>query len=118
LWNVLRGIGRVTSENELPVARDFRPSVFLGRRGGAKFESAGPAFRVLDLVSRLDGFTANVLTRELGVSLSACYHLINVFIEEGYLKRVREWRIAPEVAENLCCVAMPAGVRMARWGTL
>lgn len=80
--------------------RDLRAAAILGRGSGAKFESARRAFRVIDLVSRRDGLTAKVLARELGVSLSTCYYLINVLIEEGYLERVsprRGYRLGPAV---------------------
>jgi DNA-binding IclR family transcriptional regulator len=56
-------------------------------REGAKFQSVRRAFRVLDLVSRRQGLTAKLLARELGVSLSTCYYLINILIEEGCLEK-------------------------------
>lgn len=68
--------------------------------GSARFESARRVLKILDLVGRRDGLTAKMLARELGVSLSTCYHLINVLIEEGYLERVspgRGYRLGPAV---------------------
>ena len=52
-------------------------------------------------MSRQEGVTAKVLSRELGVGLSTCYYLINILIEEGYLERVssrRGYRLGPAVS--------------------
>jgi DNA-binding IclR family transcriptional regulator len=54
-----------------------------------KFTSARRALAVLELVSRRGpGLTAKAIARELGVSLSTCYYLLSVLIEEGYLERL------------------------------
>lgn len=57
-------------------------------RSGARFGSVRRAFRILDLVSRPEGRTAKQIAREIGVSLSTCYALINVLLDEGYLERI------------------------------
>ncbi len=43
---------------------------------------------MLDLISRREGATAKSLARELGVSLSTCYCLINILAEEGFVQKV------------------------------
>lgn len=71
------------------------------RQGGARFESARRVFRILDLVSRQEGVTAKVVSRELGIGLSTSYYLINILIEEGYLEKGsprRGYRLGPSVS--------------------
>lgn len=68
--------------------------------GPGRFKSARRVFEVLEMVSLNEGVTAKALSRELGVSLSTCYHLINVLLERGYLERVprrRGYRLGPIV---------------------
>ena len=71
----------------------------IGERLGGKFASARRVLRVLDLVSRRGpDLTAKAIARELGVSLSTCYYLLNVLIEEGYLERLprrKGYRLGP-----------------------
>ncbi|BBL79351.1 IclR family transcriptional regulator [Rubrobacter xylanophilus] len=73
-----------------------------GIRLEGKFASARRVLRVLDLVSRRGSdLTAKAIARELGVSLSTCYCLLNVLIEEGYLERLprrKGYRLGPALA--------------------
>lgn len=55
---------------------------------------------MLDLISRREGATAKSLARELGVSLSTCYCLINILVEEGFVEKVahrKGYRLGPAV---------------------
>jgi len=67
-----------------------------------RFASARRALAVLELVSRRGpDLTAKAIARELGVSLSTCYYLLNVLIEEGYLERLPRrggYRLGPALA--------------------
>ena len=70
-------------------------------KNGAKFGSARRAVRILDLVGRRGAVTAKMLARELGVSLSTCYRLINILMEEGCLRKVPpcgDYGLGPTVA--------------------
>lgn len=68
--------------------------------GQGRFKTARRVFEVLEMVSLNEGVTAKALSRELGVSLSTCYHLINVLLERGYLERVprrRGYKLGPAI---------------------
>ena len=69
-------------------------------RGASRFNTARRAFAMLDLISRREGATAKSLARELGVSLSTCYCLINILAEEGFVQKVahrKGYRLGPAV---------------------
>jgi DNA-binding IclR family transcriptional regulator len=78
-----------------------RTDPFAGRhRGSSKFNTARRALTIVDLVSRREGLTAKALARELGVSLSTCYCLINILLEEGYVEKIgprKGYRLGPTV---------------------
>jgi len=55
----------------------------------SKFKSVRRVFRIMDLVSqRGENLTAKELTRELGTNLSSCYYLLNILVDEGYIRKV------------------------------
>ena len=56
---------------------------------GPKFRSVRRVFRIIDLVSRRgEDLTAKQLAREIDTSLSNCYYLLHILVEEGYIDRV------------------------------
>jgi IclR family acetate operon transcriptional repressor len=57
-------------------------------QGTVMFKSTRRVLRMLDLISQQEGLTAKRLAKEMGTSLSTCYHLINVLVEEGYLEKI------------------------------
>lgn len=59
-------------------------------RVGSKFKSVRRTFKILDLISRHgEGLTAKQIARELEISLSNSYYLINILLEEGYIEKDR-----------------------------
>ena len=76
---------------------------FLAERGHgrSRFNTARRAFAVLNLISLRQGITAKTLSKELGVSLSTCYCLINILVEEGYVEKIahrKGYRLGPAVS--------------------
>lgn len=69
---------------------------------GPKFKSVRRVLRIVDLVSRRgEDLTAKQLAREVETSLSNCYYLIHILVEEGYIERVPKnggYRLGPAVA--------------------
>ena len=69
-------------------------------RQSPKFNTARRIIKVLDLVSHHEGITAKVLARKLGVSLSTCYCLIGILVEEGLVEKIAQrqgYRLGPMV---------------------
>ena len=69
-------------------------------RQSSRFNTARRIIKVLDLVSHHEGITAKVLARKLGVSLSTCYCLIDILVEEGLVEKIAQrkgYRLGPTV---------------------
>jgi predicted transcriptional regulator len=86
----------------LTLTTEDRFGVFADRhRGSSKFNTARRDYTILDLVSRHEGLTAKALARELGVSLSTCYCLINILVEEGFVEKIayrKGYKLGPAVS--------------------
>src|SRR5919107_3128872 len=55
----------------------------------SKFKSVRRVFRIMDLVSqRGENLTAKELTMEVGTNLFSCYYLLNILVDEGYIRKV------------------------------
>jgi IclR family acetate operon transcriptional repressor len=71
----------------------------LGRQ--PSYTSTRRIFRIIDLVSRSgDQLTVKVLARDLGISVSTCYQLMAILIDEGYIERLSHragYRLGPTV---------------------
>lgn len=56
---------------------------------GSKFKSVRRIFRIMDLVSRYgESLTAKEMARDMGISLSSCYYLLNILAEEDYIQKI------------------------------
>ncbi len=76
-------------------------SLIGGSRDTSRLKSAQRMFRLLDLISLQEGLTAKALSKRLGVSLSTCYCLINILVEEGYVEKIscrKGYRLGPAIS--------------------
>jgi IclR family acetate operon transcriptional repressor len=69
---------------------------------GTKFKSVRRVFRIMDLVGRRgEDLTAKQLACEIETSLSSCYYLLNILVDEGYIEKVPRrggYRIGPTIS--------------------
>ncbi len=57
--------------------------------GHSGYASTRRVFRIIDHVSRAgDRLAVKALAQELGISVSTCYHLIGILVDEGYIEKL------------------------------